>query len=317
MATKAQKTKVGLFVVISAAIIIGGLLIIGGYRQGENLRYYIIFDKTVLGLYRGGLVQYLGVPVGTVDNIYVGDDGKAYVEILIDPSKVTLRRGVEATLEYYSFATGTMCVALYGGEPGNDELPPGSTIPTGPSIFESFSGQASDLMETLTKIAEKINTSMEGMEEGELTSIVDEIKPFIDETRQFIQDARDTLKTVETDLHSTIEEARPGIKKFTELAENAAELSKTANDTLKDVRAKIEPLDLEKLQSEMLSISTQLKETAKRLEETAGTVPYTVDNVQHALVETLGKLNEAAESFQELADVLKQNSYIRGTAPRE
>lgn len=314
MATRAQKTKVGVFLILSATVIIGCLLLVAGFQKGGKQRYSIIFDKTVLGLYKGGLVQYLGVPVGLVDDIYVGNDGNAYVEILIDPKKITLHHGVEASLEFYSFATGTMCVALKGGDPVAEPLPPGSLIPAGASLIESFSSQAADLMSTFNKIAEKIDAGLKDMPEGKLTEVVDQVKPFIDDARAFITDARDTLKTVQDDLHGAVEDARPGIKKFSELADNASKLSKTANDTLGDLRAKVEPVDLEKLQARLLALSDQLEDTTKKINDMTTSVPYTVDNVQHALLDTTAKLNETLEAFRQLAETLNQNPYVRGAA---
>jgi len=317
VATKTQKVKVGAFLLISAILIVGGLMLVAGYRQGNSQRYMVVFEKTVLGLYKGGMVQYLGVPVGVVDDIYVGNDGKAYIETLIDPDKVTLRHGVEAKLEFYSFATGTMCVALSGGDPTGEILPPGAIIPTGQSQLESVSSQAADLMASLNKIAEEIQVGMTGMEEGQLTEVVDQIKPFIDDARAFIEDARGTLKTVEEQLTTTIEDVKPEIKKFGDLADSAKELSKTANDTLGDMRAKIEPLDLAKLQTELLSLADQIKHTTKRLDGMSGTIPHTMDNLQYALVDTTRKLNETLDAFRELAETLNENPYVRGASPSE
>ncbi|MBM3288523.1 MAG: MCE family protein [Candidatus Hydrogenedentes bacterium] len=317
MATRTQKTKVGIFLLISAVMIVGGLMLVAGFRQGARLNYLVVFDKTVLGLYKGGMVQYLGVPVGLVDDIYVGDDGKAYVDLVIDPKKVTLREGVEATLEFYSFATGTMCVALKGGDPKGRPLPPGSIIPTGASLMESVSSQAGDLMATFNKIAEKIDAGMKDMPEGRITEIVDQIKPFIDDARAFITDARDTLKTLQTDVHGAIDDARPGIAKFKDLAESATKMSDTANKTIDDLRTKMQPVDLEKVQTKLLALSDQLEQTTKNINGMTTSVPYTLDNVQHALLETTQKLNETLESFRELAETLNQNPYVRGTAAPE
>ena len=318
MATRAQRTKVGIFLAVCAVLIVGGLLLVAGVRRGARLQYTVVFDKTVLGLYKGGTVQYLGVPVGIVDDIYVGDDGKAYVDLLIDPKKVTLRDGTEASLEFYSFATGTMCVALKGGDPKGKPIPPGSTIPTGSSLIDSFSTQATNLMSTFTKIAEKIDASMKDLPEGKVTEIVDQIKPFIDDTRAFITDARDALKTLQDDVHGAIDDARPGIKKFKDLAESATKMSNTANDTLADLRTKMKPVDLDKIQSKLIALSDQLEETVKKINGMTTSVPYTVDNVSHALMETTAKLNETLESFRQLADTLNQNPYVRGTAtPKE
>ena len=318
MATRAQKTKVGIFVLISAAIIVGGLLLVAGFRQGARQNYSVVFDRSVLGLYKGGMVQYLGVPVGIVDNIYVGDDGKAYIELLIDPQKVTLRQGVEASLEFYSFATGTMCVALKGGGPPAEPLPPGSIIPTGSSLMESVSSQASDLMATFNKIAEKIDAGMKDMPEGKITEIVDQVKPFIDDARAFIADARDTLKTLDADLHGAIDDARPGIKRIGDVADRAVKLSESATGAIDDMRAKIEPLDVAKLQEKLVALAGQLEQTVKKIDGMTTSVPYTLDNVQHALLDTTQKLNETLDSFRELAETLNQNPYVRGTAaPKE
>ncbi|MCC6153193.1 MAG: MCE family protein [Candidatus Hydrogenedentes bacterium] len=317
MATRTQRTKVGIFLLLSAALIIGGLMIIAGYRQGERYDYTVVFEKTVLGLYKGGMVQFMGVPVGTVENIYVSHDGKANVDLVIDPTKVILHRGVEASLEYYSFATGTMCVALKGGDPAGEELPPGSIIPTGSSLIDSFSNEASDLMATFNRIAEKIDEGLQDMPEGELTKIVQEIKPFIEESKAFIADARDTLKTVQDDLHGAIEDARPGIKKLGDVADSAMKLSKTADETMTDLRKKIEPVDLQKIQNKLLALGGQLEATTKKIDGMTTSVPHTMDNVQYALVETTRNLNEAIESFRQLAETLNQNPYVRGTAKPE
>ncbi len=317
MATRIQRTKVGIFLLLSAALIIGGLLVIAGYRQGERYNYTVVFEKTVLGLYKGGMVQFMGVPVGTVENIYVSTDGKANVDLVIDPTKVILHKGVEASLEYYSFATGTMCVALKGGDPTAEELPPGAIIPTGSSLIDSFSSEASDLMATFNRIAEKIDDGLQDMPEGELTKIVQEIKPFIEESKAFIADARDTLKTVQGDLHGAIEDARPGIKKLGDVADSAMKLSKTADETLNDLRTKIEPLDLQKLQDKLLALGDQLEATTKKIDGMTATVPSTMGNVEYALVQTSRNLNEAIESFRQLAETLNQNPYVRGTAQPE
>ena len=317
MATRTQKTKVGVFLLLSAALIFGGLMIIAGYRQGERYNYLVVFDKTVLGLYKGGMVQFMGVPVGTVEDIYVSRDGKANVDLVIDPTKVILHKGVEASLEYYSFATGTMCVALKGGDPTAEELPPGSIIPTGSSLIDSFSSEASDLMATFNRIAEKIDEGLQDMPEGELAKIVQEIKPFIEESKAFIADARDTLKTVQGDLHGAIEDARPGIKKLGDVADSAMKLSKTADETLSDLRTKIEPLDLEKVQTKIIALSDQLEQVTKKINDASASVPYTVENVSRAMMETTQKLNEALESFRQLAETLNQNPYVRGTAQPE
>jgi phospholipid/cholesterol/gamma-HCH transport system substrate-binding protein len=296
------------------------LALVAGYRAGTEQPYNIVFERSVLGLYVGGQVQYLGVPVGRVDNIYVGDDGRAYVNILIDPSKVTLHDGVSAKLEYYSFATGTMCVALSGGDPGAPRLPIGTTIPAGESLVESFSNQFAGALESMNDIIEQIRTGLDGMEKGELTATIRETKDFIEETRGFVEEARGTLTTLTDDVHGTVDGVKSGIEKFNKLADSAAATAESANETIKTLQAKLEPLDLaateEAWRSRFETMADRFDETSKSFDETARTVMYGTDNLQHGLMDTMQTLNETLEAVRDLAQYLQNDpsSIIRGKA---
>lgn len=318
MATKTQKTKVAVFLIVNLVVAGVCLALVAGYRAGQEVPYHIVFENSVLGLYVGGIVQYLGVPVGTVDNIYVGEDGKAYVNILVDPEKVTLHEGVEAKLEYYSFATGTMCVALSGGDPAAPTLAPGATIPAGTSLVESFSNEFASVLESLNRIISDIETGLDGMEAGELTETIRETKAFIEETKGFVEEARGTLNTLTDDVHGTVDDVKEGIQSFNKLADSAAETAESANETIKTLQEKIEPLDLarteEALREKLEMIADRFERTSESLDETAETVIYGTDNLQHGLTNTMEMLNETLESIRDLAEYLQQDpaSILRG-----
>lgn len=320
MATKSQKTKVAVFLIVSLIVSAVCLALIAGVRAGGVQPYNIIFDYSVLGLGVGGNVQYLGVLVGTVDDIYVGHDGKAYVHILIDPDKVTLYEGVEAKLEYYSFATGTMCVALSGGDPSGSLLMPGATIPARESLVESFSNEFAGALESLNGIIERIETGLDGMEDGELTATIRETKAFIEETKGFVEEARGTLTTLTDDIHGSVDDVKVGIEKFNKLADSAAETSESVNQAIQTLQQKIEPLDLarteEVLRTKLETIADRFEDTSNSLDETAKTVMYGTDNLQHGLMDTMQTLNETMEAVRDLAIYLQEDpsSVIRGKA---
>lgn len=312
--------KVGVFLVVTVTILVGGMLLVAGFRTGSEQPYMVIFDNSVLGLYTGGMVQYLGVPVGTVDDIYVGESGNAYVNILVNPKKVKLHEGVEAKLEFYSFATGTMCVALSGGDPAAPEIPPGSVIPAGTSLVESFSNQFADVLESLNGIVEEIRTGLDGMEAGELTETIRETKSFIEETKNFVEEARGTLDTLTGDIHGTVDDVKTGIETFNKLAESAAETAESASETIKTLHEKIEPLDLAETElawrSQFEAIAGRFDETSKSFDETSKTIMYGTDNLQHGLLDTMQTLNETLEAVRDLALYLQEDpsSVIRGKA---
>ena len=66
---------------------VAATLVITGIYQDPGLNYWLEFNESILGLYEGGMVEYLGVPAGKVREIYVTDNQYARVNIVIDPVK--------------------------------------------------------------------------------------------------------------------------------------------------------------------------------------------------------------------------------------
>ena len=64
MATRAQKAKVGIFLVISAVLITGSVFMIQGLNREPTSTYWVNFHESVLGLGVGGLVEYMGAGGG-------------------------------------------------------------------------------------------------------------------------------------------------------------------------------------------------------------------------------------------------------------
>ena len=150
MATRSQKTKVGIFMIGAILLFALSLFFVSGYYGDGGHHYSMQFENTILGLYEGAIVEYLGVTVGKVRNIKVLEDNNLpIVEIALDPAKVTLYKGVEAKLSLYSMAAGTMAISLTGGDPEQGELRPGSRIPTAPSAITAISTQVIDMMDQM------------------------------------------------------------------------------------------------------------------------------------------------------------------------
>ncbi len=76
-------------------------------------------------------------------------------------------------------------------------------------------------------------------------------------------------------------------------------------------------MELDKIQTQIVDLTGNLKETTVRINGMTESFPYTVENVSRALMETLTKLNETLESVRQLAETLDDNPYVRGGAARE
>lgn len=321
MATRSQKAKVGAFVVLCLALMTAAIVIIAGLYEDQGDRYWIEFDETVLGLYEGGLVEYLGVPVGKVVTFWVTEDNLAHVDIVIDPEKVTLHEGVEAQLVIYSLATGTMAISLHGGLQTVPRLLPDSQIPAKTSIIGSLSAKATDVTENLASIIEKVNNMLGEIEEGDVDALVmrvmgvlDEGQGFLDEGKTFVNEATHTL----TDIRGKANEV---IENFTAISADAKELTKKVDKLVTVATVKIEEFEVPELQGQLTKVLDNIAEVSGRIDHTlkqfdalSASTLHEVNNVEYSLRKSLEEISDAFDSVRQLSDQLKKDpsSIIRG-----
>lgn len=293
-------------------------MLVSGYKNEEHITYQIEFDESVLGLTSGGLVEYLGVPVGTVSDIYVTDDNKAHVQIDIVVGKVTLRKGVRAELVIYSLATGAMAISLSGGDPGGPCLAADSEIPASASLMRTVSSQIETLLANIDGIASTLQSGLVGMEEGDLALLFEDTGALIRNGQQFLQNANTTLSDVKKDAQS-------GIGEFRDLAQDVRQLVRDTNKAVTTLQAKIKPLDVGRTEEslnealkEFSELARRLKESADRVDEVTRSALHGASNIEYGLRETLGTLNESLEATGSLIQYLQQDpsALVRGKGKR-
>src|ERR1700678_4249473 len=118
METRANFVAIGAF---TLAVIAGGFLFVlwmAGYGGGSNLaRYRVVFQGSVSGLARGGVVLFNGLRVGEVKSVdFMSDDPcRVAADIEVD-SRIPVREDTKVRLETQGL-TGASVIALPGGAP--------------------------------------------------------------------------------------------------------------------------------------------------------------------------------------------------------
>ena len=315
MATRAQKTKVGLFLSLSILLIVVGLALITGLTKKDTVTYWISFSSSVLGLSDGSPVFYLGVDVGEVKSIQVTDVNNAVVEVEIERDAVTLREGVEAKLAIYSFAMGTMCVILEGGDPHGSVLEPGSKLFGEKSTFESVSAETETILEDLSQITEAFRKGLGKLEDDEIHEMINNADDLITETRDLVNAARE-------DVYAAVDDFRLVADKVSKVADSGQKLLDTLNERLKpvqlaDMQQQLRDT-LEAVQAGADALTEQVNATGKLMDSATKSVVYQTDNVQHTLWDTLQTLNASLEAVRDLVDYLEQDpsALVRGKGKR-
>jgi len=174
MNSQSYKTTVGAFVLGGLALLVLGIILLGGGRLFSNdLEYVLYFDGSVSGLSTGAPVVFRGVPMGSVTRInlvanardsnvtipvYVRIDERSFVRASgsASPSESIqqeiirrmVQRGLRARLHLQSLITGQYRVELdfYPATPANfRSATPDMEIPTIPSPIDTLQSTLSQM----------------------------------------------------------------------------------------------------------------------------------------------------------------------------
>lgn len=152
-----QNWKAGLFVIFAAVTLAAAVVLVAGIRMSSpRNRYTIRFAESVSGLEPGAAVKYRGVAVGRVDEIRIPEDDitKVEVAVSIDDTR-PIRTDTKAVLSTIGI-TGIKFVDLQTGSTVAPPLPPGSAIPSQPSLLESLGATAQTATEKIDILLENL-----------------------------------------------------------------------------------------------------------------------------------------------------------------
>lgn len=179
---KADKTKIGVFVVGAVILLVAAILVFGsGLLFKQSDKYIVFFDGSVKGLSVGAPVMFRGVRIGNISSIDLAYDEKTkevLIPVVIDvelsrvkglPEKFGypdyaqfIQDGLRAKLEVQNFITSQLMLGfdfypqdpekLYSISKNYPELP---ALPISPDIFEIMN--AMPIKEITTNLAQAVD----------------------------------------------------------------------------------------------------------------------------------------------------------------
>jgi len=213
MATRAQTIKVGIFVLAGLALTVLVFVVIALEGKKPRDTYYISFAESVSGLQRDAAVLYQGVPVGKVENIRVRENNEIVVQVGIETDTVHLRDGVVAKLELGNLMGG-MVVELSGGEPGGAHLPPGSTIPSQPSLLDNLVKDIPTILEDIKDILANLNRAVGGDTPERVGSLVENADRSVIALARTLDELSGLVSLAKRDLHDYGYELKQSMQSF-------------------------------------------------------------------------------------------------------
>ncbi len=277
---------VGVFVLVTGTVLLGVLLWIAGANIfRDNAQYTVLFDRSVSGLTPGATVEFQGVAVGRVADLYLTEDIPPRVAVVLDVRPGTpLRKDTRAAL-VGSLVTGIKFIQLQGGSDQEPLLPPDSWIAGDVTSLEQFRDRAVEMMDRALNILQRLDEKV------------------------FNEGNNEKLSQFVNDLSAVASSLRSGLEVF-----QAQGTTTTLADLVKQVSSVAHKLDsiLTDLQANKDQLVGGVTDTVKRVDETVIAIRELVRTLNAQLSSTsgsvgtvLGDLSTVTQRLEETVDAIR------------
>jgi len=320
MSKQANKTVIGIFVVVAIALVVAAVLILGsGKFFKQTMKAVCYFEGSVGGLNIGAPVVFRGVRIGSVTDVILRVDSAkliftipVYIEIEPDKFdvigvrprelgqnlKTFIDRGLRASLETQSIVTGQMQVGLdfkpdkpaKFAEMRYDAKTP--EIPTVPTPMQELAKKIQKL--PIEEIFDKLSSTLDAIhkvvQSPEIVEAIRSLNLAVGDVRKLVQNVDNRVGPLASSIEGTVSD-------YGKLARNADSkidtLSLGLGDTIKEIQKAVS--GIEKTLGEVQSTLAEAKRT---LSEDS--------TLSYEITETLEEIQKGARSIRRLADGLKR-----------
>lgn len=225
MEIKSNNILIGVFTILT---IVGAFLVIlwvSGVQLNRQFAYYkIIFDGSVSGLSESGAVQYNGLPVGRVRELYLMERNPNKVIAIIEvDARTPVKEDSVAQLEL-SGLTGVAFIQLTGGSPDSAEL-----VPREGQDYPIIRAAPSSLQDLLRSGPETLQSANE---------LLKEINKIVVENQQAVNESLANVAIMSKALADSSDDVTKALKQLSEASVHLNNISRSADQLMKeDVKA--------------------------------------------------------------------------------
>lgn len=291
MVTKAQKLRLGIFIVVTSIIMVVFIVMVAGTKLMQKRdTYNIIYENTSInGLQVGGAVKYYGLNIGRVDDIVIDENDINNVIVTISvKEKTPLKSDVEATLVFVGI-TGLKQIEIFGGTNEAELLKPGTYITAGKSAMDSITGRAEILTAKIETIIDNIIQLTDKGNQVKLENILTNVDGIIAENRESFQGTMSNLDSLTTEFTTLVSETSAAMNKLNLVLNNAEIITRDISE------------------SNLKQLVNNANNAVKKANTTFTLINSTMDNSQDDINDTVELLKETMEYLNEFSRQINEN----------
>ncbi len=310
MVSKAQKIRLGIFLLTGLVFLLVLLALIAGSKMMEKRdRYFIRYDNTsVNGLQIGGQVMYNGIKIGRIEDIQI--DSKDVTRVIVE---LTVRQGTpikantEATLVAVGI-TGLKQIELTGGTNEAKTIPPESYINPGKSLFDNITDKAESIANKVEVVLSNVIEITSKENQNNLKATLSNLKKISEEARQPINNSLTNVESLTYELAKTIMQANQILQRVSTIVEND-KIESTINN-LEKTSSNLAKIDTKKIENEFFETSKKLNETVTKANILMGRIDAMVQKNSPDINASIETLRETLENLNEFSRQISDDPSI-------
>lgn len=319
MANKAQKFRLGVFLITGFSLIIITIAVIAGSSLSQKRdTYYINFlNESVGGLDVGSKVNYQGIGVGRVEEIVISPEDVTSIIVTISVKGGTpVKSDAKASLSPVGI-TGLNAIEIKGGTNESKLLPLSSYIEVEKSMFGTITNKAVSITEQLDELIKSLNKLADQSNIDNIASIIGSLDEILTENRSTLEGTMRNLELISGDVakFTNVLDAKLDTL-VTSATQSIVAVNKILNNSsINNIITNLDSISTDLAGADLDVLIASVNNSVIRLESMMSTVDNTVIRSRRDIIDILESAREAMENLNEFSKQINDNpsSIIRSS----
>lgn len=298
MRNRSQKIRLGVFLFLGLALL---LSLIGFFTAQELLKkedtYYVSYENiSVSGLEVGSPVKYMGIKVGTIEDIIIDPENvnKIIVKLALKPD-TPIKKDAEANITSIGI-TGLKAIEISGGTNEAENLEPGSYLQAGSSITQEITGKAEIIAQKAEKVLNNLQLFTQPQNLNKITDLADKMTLLAEQTNR-------TVLKIDTVVSENRKDIRKSIAPMKEISNRLDQSSRLLQTSMESIYLKVHSDTIDQIMSNMRDVSIKLKET--NINSLVENIAIIAEQTQNLINKVDDDLNKGSQDLTESMELLR------------
>lgn len=312
-ATRAQKMRLGIFLIVTTAIVIVTLIyLIGASILEVRDPYTVILQGGSAGLETGSQVRFNDIVVGRVEHVRLDPEDPGQVII-----SISLEHGTPVTVDTIAVPemaniTGTKRLAMRGGDKNSKRLKPGDTIKSANDDLGMIATKVVNIANKLEEILDNLVTVTNPENMGKIEQVIGEVEGITKNINTIISDNQENINTIILDAKAVIAKADSSMDKIDQMLATTEGAIKTVASphNVKQIATILETANALVSNVTTRTSDEELGQTIQSANRLVADTNVTVLRLRTDLQRVMRELETSVENINEFTQILVENPSV-------